>query len=41
MNYSPPSVASRQPIAEALVLGATYGSPTWTDQAEADDQEPA
>jgi hypothetical protein len=40
MNYSPPSIASRQPIAEPLVLGATYtNSPTWTDQPDERDRD--
>jgi hypothetical protein len=39
MNYSPPSVASRQPIDEPFVLGTNYATPTWTDQSDERTQD--
>jgi hypothetical protein len=32
MTYERPVIEFRQPIADPLVLGIPYGSPTWTDE---------
>jgi hypothetical protein len=41
MTYSTPAIEGRQPIADAFVLGVIYGTPTWTDQSDAENQESA
>jgi hypothetical protein len=41
MIYTSPAIDGREPITEPFVLGVTYNTPTWTDQADAENQESA
>jgi hypothetical protein len=42
VKYSPPAVEHQEPIAAPFVIGTPYiASPTWTDHADADNQDPA
>jgi hypothetical protein len=41
MNYTSPVIEGHEPIADPFVLGLSYKTPTWTDHADADNQDPA
>jgi hypothetical protein len=41
MNYTSPAVENSTPITRPFVLGTQYSTPTWTEQSEGKETDPA